>query len=308
MQTPSGAVELPTSGWSTVGMPSQFQGYETSPGPIYERNEDLFSSEMLGQPNESSTWPFNEPIDLEQAHARSISRYGSHEAARWGREELYTGAPTPNEIRRWRQIPPPSSPPIAVADITPPHDAVSRMNPREPHVSASVLTRTATSAPAMIAPTYNPPTSTSLIVNEVPPGQNTEEDEKAIKVVHLLLPFQKPNGCFALGSDALVRSTLGPSFAQVVASLMASLPVFDTVVTVAVVALLEEQFQQFRSLWLLMVQKGVEYIEGQNLGANGTALMQAAKTQFKNLPSVVEEIKRHEGKLQGIELEVAPVM
>jgi hypothetical protein len=158
------------------------------------------------------------------------------------------------------------------------------------------------------APVFNPPASTSLLQN-VGPAAKTPEETASEEFVHGLLIFQKSDGCFAFGNESTVKKALGPSFLSVVIGLKANLDVFDTVVTVALVALLEEQFQICQALWVLMVQKARDYISACSLGPTADVLMQEARGYMKSIPLVMQEIKDAESAAAtAIELEIAPIV
>ncbi|RSL43050.1 hypothetical protein CEP51_016407, partial [Fusarium floridanum] len=83
---------------------------------------------------------------------------------------------------------------------------------------------------------------------------------EAEELVRDLLKFQKSNGRFVFGNFETLKSTLGPSFMEVVVRLRAKHHDFDTVVTIAMVALLEEQFQDCQELWVLITRKATAFI------------------------------------------------
>jgi hypothetical protein len=158
------------------------------------------------------------------------------------------------------------------------------------------------------APVFNPPASTSLL-QHVGVAAKTAEETAAEEFVRGLLVFQKSDGCFAFSNEKTVKTTLGSSFLSVVTGLEAKLDVFDTIVTIALVALLEEQFQICQALWVLMVRKAKDYISACSLGPSADALMQEARNRIKSIPSVMQEIKNVENAVAtAIELEIAPIV
>lgn len=157
------------------------------------------------------------------------------------------------------------------------------------------------------APVFNPPASTSLLRNVGVVAKSAEEIV-AEEFVRGLLVFQKSDGCFAF-NEKTVKTILGPSFLGVVTGLKAKLDVFDIIVTIALVALLEEQFRICQALWVLMVRKAKDYISACSLGPNEDALMQEARNRIKLIPSVMQEIKNVENAVAtAIELEIAPIV
>lgn len=98
---------------------------------------------------------------------------------------------------------------------------------------------------------------------------------------------------------------LGPSFLQVAAELRTKLPVRDlgeavakprgtlpdTIVTVVVVALLEEQFQACKALWVLMVRKARAYLLGHLLSGTVEELVWRARQHLANFASIAREMK-----------------
>jgi len=157
------------------------------------------------------------------------------------------------------------------------------------------------------APVFNPPASTFLLQN-VGVVAKPAEEIVAEEFVRGLLVFQKSDGCFAF-NEKTVKTILGPSFLGVVTGLKAKLDVFDTIVTIALVALLEEQFRICQALWVLMVRKAKDYISACSLGPNEDVLMQEARNRIKSIPSVMQEIKNVENAVAtAIELEIAPIV
>lgn len=128
------------------------------------------------------------------------------------------------------------------------------------------------------------------------------------KVVHGLLMFQKADGKFDFGQDEIIKNTLGPSFLTVVAGLESETAPKETTVTIAVVALLEGQFQGCQSLWVLMVRKAKEFIEALGEVETMHALMEEARNGVKSMRAVVDELRDAETTTGDVvELATAPI-
>ncbi|KAJ4175810.1 hypothetical protein NW767_015662 [Fusarium falciforme] len=183
------------------------------------------------------------------------------------------------------------------SEIYHPHREVS-----EPSSFAYKSTSAATSAPI-----FNPPASTSLVHN-VRPAAKTPDELAAEQFIYRLVHVQLSDGRFSFSDDDSVKTTLGLPFLRLVTSLRSKLISIDPAVTIAIVALLEEQFQSCRDLWVLMVRKAADYITGCNLGSIVEELQQEARQGVKSMSSVMKEVRDGEAATEAVtELENAPI-
>lgn len=159
-----------------------------------------------------------------------------------------------------------------------------------------------------IVPVFNPAASTSLLQN-MGAAAKTAEQIVAENFVRGLLVFQNADGHFVFNNEKILEKSLGSPFVSVVIGLRAKLDVFDTIVTIAIIALLEDQFQICQGLWVLMIQKAESYISACHLGPKGDALRQEARNGIKLIPSVMQKVtKPDELVTTAIELEIAPLV
>ncbi|KAJ3548385.1 hypothetical protein NM208_g1043 [Fusarium decemcellulare] len=160
---------------------------------------------------------------------------------------------------------------------------------------------------AASAPIFNPPASTSL-VRDVRPVAKSPDELAAEQFIRQLVLVQLPDGRFSFSDDDSVKATLGLPFLCLVTSLRRKLNSFDLAVTIAVVSLLEEQFQGCQDLWVLMVRKASDYITGCNQGAIVEELQQEARQGVRSMGSVLKELKDGEVATEAVtELERAPI-
>ncbi|KAH7075142.1 von Willebrand factor type A domain-containing protein [Paraphoma chrysanthemicola] len=178
--------------------------------------------------------------------------------------------------------------------VTPvPHHS-SRYNSTQPSYAAS-------------APAYNPPASTSLL-RDVGAAAKTAEEIAAENFVRGLLAFQRSDGRFEFSHEVTIEATLGSSFLSVVTELNVKLNAFNTSVTIALVVLLEEQFQICEGLWTLMVRKAKEYIRAGSLGSTADELMSEARSRMKSIPPVMNDLDTIPSRAPiATELETAPI-
>lgn len=149
-------------------------------------------------------------------------------------------------------------------------------------------------------------TSTPLLQHGAVP--KTADQLEAEELVRDLLKFQKSNGRFVFGNFETLKSTLGPSFVEVVVRLRAKHHDFDTVVTIAMVALLEEQFQDCQELWALITRKATAFVNQCALGHTRQDLEQEARLNLKSIRPVLEDLRSAKRALvEVMELEFAPV-
>ncbi|KND91167.1 von Willebrand factor A domain-containing protein [Tolypocladium ophioglossoides CBS 100239] len=148
------------------------------------------------------------------------------------------------------------------------------------------------------APVFNPPAS-SYVIESNRSMPKTEEELAAEELVRGLVGFQMSDGRFVMRDDRDVKEYLGASFLKLLTKLKARLNVLDgdkdrveMTATVAVVALLEEQFQGCRALWVLMVGKARDFIAANGYGGTEEVLLEEAKTGVKQMGSVMEEMER----------------
>ncbi|KAH7064338.1 von Willebrand factor type A domain-containing protein [Paraphoma chrysanthemicola] len=175
--------------------------------------------------------------------------------------------------------------------------------PPPPHSSSYSSTQPSYVA---FAPVYNPPASTSLLQN-VGAAAKTAEERAAEDFVRGLLAFQRSDGCFDFNSEVSVETTLGSSLLGVVMELNAKLNALNTSVTIALVVLLEEQFQTCQGLWTLMVRKAKEYIRAGSRGPTADELMDEARSRIKSIPPVMDVVNTiRMGVPTATELETAP--
>ncbi|XP_044719858.1 uncharacterized protein HRG_06447 [Hirsutella rhossiliensis] len=168
------------------------------------------------------------------------------------------------------------------------------------------------------APVYNPPASTFIVENESTESK-TAGELAAERLVSSLLVFQKSDGSFVFNSNEKIKTMLGPSFFQIAAGLKTKLAfgdsataratVPDAILTVAIVALLEEQFQACQALWVLMVRKAKDYISGCTLNGTAEELVWEAKQDMRTMGSVMDELKDASAAAGGVdELRTAPML
>ncbi|KAL7768446.1 hypothetical protein ACKLNR_002747 [Fusarium oxysporum f. sp. zingiberi] len=160
---------------------------------------------------------------------------------------------------------------------------------------------------AASAPIFNPPASTSFVRN-VRPAAKTPDELAAEQLIRQLVLVQLSDGRFSFPDENHVKTTLGLSFLFLVTSLRRKSNSFDPAVTIAIVALLKEQFQACQDLWVLMVRKAEDYITRCNLGAIVEELRHKAREGVRSIGSVIKELKDGEIITEAvIELESAPV-
>ncbi|KAM5365039.1 hypothetical protein ACJZ2D_011175 [Fusarium nematophilum] len=160
---------------------------------------------------------------------------------------------------------------------------------------------------AASTPIFNPPASTSL-VRDFSSAAKAPDELAAEKFIRQLVLLQLSDGRFCFSDDDSVKATLGLPFMCLVARLKSKLIAFDLAVTIAIVALLEEQFQGCRDLWALMVRKAADYITRCNLGPIGEELEQESRQGVKSMGSVMKEVKDGEVAIEAVtELENAPI-
>lgn len=143
----------------------------------------------------------------------------------------------------------------------------------------------------------------------------TEEELEAEMLVRDLLGFQKSDGRFVM-NDRDVMESLGSSFLKLLTELKTRMDALDgkknrvqMATTVAVVALLEEQFQGCRALWVLMAGKAKDFIAANGYLGAEAVLLEEAKTGLKRMGSVVSEMKRSRELAASIdEVLTAPVV
>ncbi|POR37423.1 von Willebrand factor type A domain-containing protein [Tolypocladium paradoxum] len=165
------------------------------------------------------------------------------------------------------------------------------------------------------APVFNPPAS-SYVMESGRSMPKTDEELAAEKLVGHLLGFQKSDGSFVMRDDKDVKAVLGSSFLKLLTKLKARLNDLDggkdraeMTTTVAVVALLEEQFQGCRALWVLMVGKAKDFIAANGYDGTEEVLLEEAKTGVKRMASVVDEMRRARELASAIDKVVtAPVV
>ncbi|KAH7152707.1 hypothetical protein EDB81DRAFT_789514 [Dactylonectria macrodidyma] len=158
------------------------------------------------------------------------------------------------------------------------------------------------------APIFNPPASTSLM-RKVNQSGKTPDEVAAEKFIGRLLLKQTYDGRFSFSEDESIKATFGLPFLLLVISLRGKLNDFDSVLAIAIVALLEEQFQSCRDLWVLIVRKAVEYITRCDLGPVLEELQQEARKSVKSMGSVMRELKQVDSASETAvtELEKAPI-
>jgi hypothetical protein len=142
---------------------------------------------------------------------------------------------------------------------------------------------------AASAPIFNPPASTSLIQNVR--AAKSADELAAEQFVRQLVLVQLSDGRFSFSDDHSVKTTMGLPFLCLVTSMRSKLNYFDTAVTIAIVALLEEQFQCCQDLWALMVRKAADYITGCNLGTILEELQQKARQGVRSMGSVLKQVQ-----------------
>ncbi|KAF9767978.1 hypothetical protein IL306_014785 [Fusarium sp. DS 682] len=160
---------------------------------------------------------------------------------------------------------------------------------------------------AASAPIFNPPASTSL-VQYLRPAAKSPDELAAEQLIRQLVLVQLSDGRFSFSDEDGVKTTLGLSFLFLVTSLRRKINSFDPAVTIAIVALLKEQFHACQDLWVLMVRKAEDYITRCNLGAIVEELQHEAREGVRSIGSVIKELKDGEVITEAvIELESAPV-
>ncbi|PNY26284.1 von Willebrand factor type A domain-containing protein [Tolypocladium capitatum] len=148
------------------------------------------------------------------------------------------------------------------------------------------------------APVFNPPAS-SYVMESSRSVPKTEEELAAEKLVRHLLGFQKSDGRFVMRDDRDVKEHLGSSFLKLLTKLKARLNGLDgdqdrveMTTTVAVIALLEEQFQGCHALWMLMVGKAMDFVAANSYGGTEAVLLEEAKAGVQQMGSVMDEMER----------------
>ncbi|RKK76446.1 hypothetical protein BFJ68_g18032 [Fusarium oxysporum] len=149
--------------------------------------------------------------------------------------------------------------------------------------------RSSSTSEAASAPIFNPPASTSLLWNVR--AAKSADELAAEQFIRQLVLVQLSDGRFSFSDDHSVKTTMGLPFLCLVTSMRSKLSYLDPVVTIAIVALLEEQFQCCQDLWALMVRKAADYITGCNLGTILEELQQKARQGVRSMGSVLKDVQ-----------------
>ncbi|EXL65951.1 hypothetical protein FOPG_17852 [Fusarium oxysporum f. sp. conglutinans race 2 54008] len=149
--------------------------------------------------------------------------------------------------------------------------------------------RSSSTFEAASAPIFNPPGSTSLLWNVR--AAKSADELAAEQFIRQLVLVQLSDGRFSFSDDHSVKTTMGLPFLCLVTSMRSKLNYLDPVVTIAIVALLEEQFQCCQDLWALMVRKAADYITGCNLGTILEELQLKARQGVRSMGSVLKDVQ-----------------
>jgi hypothetical protein len=158
------------------------------------------------------------------------------------------------------------------------------------------------------APRYNPPASSALLSTSAAPIK-PEDVKEAEALVRCVIQFQQSDGCFDFRTHENVKKTLGQEVFNIVTELLVEVS-FKMAVTITLVALLEERFEQCKDLWLLVVQKAKDYVAAHGrwggIGGNFSRIERAGRRvqKIKKLPlGEGDEIAKEDLR---VEVEVAP--
>lgn len=157
------------------------------------------------------------------------------------------------------------------------------------------------------APVFNPPSSTSML-RGVGGAAKTPEVLEAESFVRELLAFQMYDGRFVFGSPEILKSTVGPSFLTVLDSLKGWGVAKDVCRTIAIVALIEEQFTICQDLWSLMVRKAQSFIYKSAHKQLIESMTKVAQEKVRQMAYVVDD--RKEALIAAtsiVELQSAPI-
>ncbi|KAI9151590.1 hypothetical protein HJFPF1_08797 [Paramyrothecium foliicola] len=139
-------------------------------------------------------------------------------------------------------------------------------------------------------------------VLDIDDEQKPTAAKNAHSMIQKLLGYQRANGSFAISDHNVMKEVLGPLFLKPVARLEIELGSLIHAVTVAVIAILEQQYQPFHNLWFLMVKKAKEFLLAYRLGNVIEELITQVKGNMMSNAVAMNE----ERKTSFIELEVAP--
>jgi hypothetical protein len=111
-----------------------------------------------------------------------------------------------------------------------------------------------------------------------------EDVKKAETYVRRVVQFQRSDGCFEFPTQDNAKKCLCPEVFSIVNDLLAEVS-FNMAVTMALVGLLEERFQQCKDLWLLVVEKAKNYVRSQGnyfgIGGNFSRMERAGRLAGK---------------------------
>ncbi|KAK5993010.1 von Willebrand factor A domain-containing protein [Cladobotryum mycophilum] len=157
-------------------------------------------------------------------------------------------------------------------------------------------------------PVYNPPASSSLLRRGLKEAKKTKTELEAEDFVRSLLAYQRSDGCFSLTTTLAIKSAIGPSFLKVVEALQDKYGSIDIVVTSAIVALLEVQFQSCQPLWVLMVRKARDYVSSRVSESDSNAIMLEANNRVACIGPVMKDVENAKNaRVATVELECAPI-
>ena len=160
----------------------------------------------------------------------------------------------------------------------------------------------------MSAPRYNPPASSALLTASTPPIK-PEDVKKAETYVRRVVRFQRSDGCFVFPTQDNAKKSLGPEVFSIVDDLLAEVS-FNMAVTMALVVLLEERFQQSKDLWLLVVEKAKNYVRSQGtyfgIGGDFSRMERAGRPARKIQKLTLDEKDEAPAEDERVVLETAP--